>query len=109
MGFYAPVLQIMKSGIFEFDLRSTWSAAVDADLSRLALMLVESQQGNVQEYLGLRSQLQTDFWYKAYRRYLQALCHAADVLAGIPSMEFAESYDLFPGIQKAVSLRSTSE
>jgi hypothetical protein len=105
IGFSAPVLQIMKSGIFEFDLRSTWSAAVDADLSRLALMLSEAQQGNVQAYLGHRSQLQTDFWYKAYRRYLQALCHAADLLIGIPTSEFAESYNLFPGIQKAVALR----
>jgi len=109
MGFHAPVLQIMKSGIFEFDLRSTWPAAVDADLSRLALMLAESQQGNLKEYVGLRSQLQTDFWYKAYRRYLQALCHAADILAGIPTLEFEESYNHFPGIQKAVALRSAAE
>lgn len=107
LGFHAPVLQIMKSGTFEFDLRSTWSAAVDADLSRLALMLAESQQGNVREYLGLRSQLQTDFWYKAYRRYLQALCHAADVIVGMPSSEFEESFALFPGIQKAVALRGS--
>jgi hypothetical protein len=105
MGFNAPVLQIMKTGIFKFDLRSTWSAAVDGDLSRLALMLAEAQQGNVQAYLGLRLQLQTDFWYKAYRRYLQALCHAADLLVGIPTTEFSESYSLFPGIQKAVAIR----
>jgi hypothetical protein len=109
MGFHAPVLQIMKSGTFEFDLRSTWSAAVDADLSRLALMLAKSQQGNVQEYLGLRSQLQTDFWYKAYRCYLQALCHAADVFVGLPTTEFEESFAQFPGIQKAVALRGSPQ
>lgn len=106
MGFNAPVFQIMKSGIFEFNLRSTWSAAVDADLSRLALMLAESQQGNVEGYLGLRAQLQTDFWYKAYRRYMQALCHAAELFIGIPTAEFTESYNLFPGIQRAVALRT---
>ena len=106
MGFNAPVLQIMKSGIFEFHLRSTWSAAVDADLSRLALMLAESQQGNTKGYLELRAQLLTDFWYKAYRHYLQALCHAADLFIGIPTDEFTESYTLFPGIQRAVALRT---
>lgn len=109
MGFHAPVLQIMKTAAFEFDLRSNWSAAVDADLSRLALMLAESQQGNIKEYLELRSQLLTDFWYKAYRRYMQALCHAADLFIGIPTAEFTESYMLFPGIQKAVALRTVQE
>ena len=109
MGFHAPVLQIMKSGAFEFDHRSTWSAAVDSDLSRLALMLAEAQQGNVQVYLGLRSQLQTDFWYKAYRRYLQALCYASDLFVGIQSSEYTESYHHFPGIQKAVSLRTNKQ
>jgi hypothetical protein len=105
MGFHAPVVHIMKSGTFEFDLRSTWSAAVDADLSRLALMLAESQQGNFRVHQELRSQLHFDFWYKAYRSYLKALCHAADLFAGVPAPEFESSYQLFPGIGKAVVLQ----
>lgn len=106
MGFHAPVLEMVNSGFVQFDVRSTWSAAVDADLTRLAIMLALAQQGNKEMYLGHRRQLQRDFWYKAYRNYLKALCYASDTLMGIPNIEYQESFDMFPGIQKALSLRT---
>jgi hypothetical protein len=106
MGFHGPVLHILDSNVLKYDLRSTWSAAVDADLVRLARMLAYAQQGYISEYLALKKQLQADFWYKAYRTYLQALCAAGDKLAGIPGTPFSESLAKFPGIERAISNRN---
>ncbi|MGA1364250.1 MAG: hypothetical protein ACO31C_04830 [Schleiferiaceae bacterium] len=106
MGFHGPVLQILDSNVLKYDLRSTWSAAVDADLVRLARMLAYAQQGHIAEYLALKNQLQADFWYKAYRTYLQALCAAGDELAGVSGSPHHSSLATFPGIQRAISNRN---
>ena len=106
MGFHGPVLHILDSNVLKYDLRSTWSAAVDADLVRLSRMLAYAQQGLIAEYLALKNQLQADFWYKAYRTYLQALCAAGDELAGVPGSPFRLSLAKFPGIQRAISNRT---
>ncbi len=102
MGFTAPVLHIMETQALHLDVRSTWSAAVDADLSRLALLLSVARTGDLPSYRLHRDALKTNFWYKAYRGYLQGLCYAAGVLAGTPEPEFASSFAHFPGLRKAI-------
>ncbi|MFZ9597974.1 MAG: hypothetical protein ACO28T_06215, partial [Schleiferiaceae bacterium] len=102
MGFTAPVLHIMENQALHLDVRSTWSAAVDADLSRLALLLSVARTGDLPSYRLHRDALKTNFWYKAYHGYLQGLCYAAGVLAGTPEPEFASSFAHFPGLRKAI-------
>lgn len=102
MGFTAPVLRIMETQALHLDVRSTWSAAVDADLSRLAFLLSFARTGDLTAYRLHRAALKSDFWYKAYRGYLQGLCYAGSVLSGNPEPEFEASFRHFPGLSKAI-------
>ncbi len=102
MGFTAPIQRIMEVQSIHIDVRSTWSAAVDADLSRLAFLLAFARTGDGAAYRLHRSALKSDFWYKAYRKYLQGLCYAGSVLVGSPEPEFEASFRHFPGLGKAI-------
>jgi hypothetical protein len=101
VGFSAPVLRIMDTQALHLEVRSTWSAAVDADLSRLAFMIALARNGDLPQYESHRAKLKPDFWYKAYRSYLQALYYGCSVIAGAPHSEFAPSIRRFPGILRA--------
>jgi hypothetical protein len=103
LGFSAPVLRIMETQALHLDMRSTWSAAVDADLSRLAFMIALARNGDLTQYESHRAKLKPDFWYKAYRSYLQALYYSCSAIAGAPLPDFEPSIRLFPGLQRALT------
>jgi hypothetical protein len=93
----------METQSMHLDVRSTWSAAVDADLSRLAFMLSLARNGDLPQYESHRAKLKPDFWYKAYRSYLQALYYSCSAIAGAPLPDFEPSIRLFPGLQRALT------
>ncbi len=102
MGYTAPVVHIMETQSMHLDVRSTWSAAVDADLSRLAFMLSLARNGDLPQYESHRAKLKPDFWYKAYRSYLQAIYYGCSVLAGAPLTTLRTSFYHFPGLERAL-------
>lgn len=101
MGFAAPAANVLTNKSLRFDVRSTWSASVDSDLIHLAFMLVAAQQGDPQTYRNHENQLQPDFWYKAYRSYLQALYCGAQALMGQPEPRFQHELLHYPGLARA--------
>jgi hypothetical protein len=103
MGYTAPVIRIMETQSIHLEVRSTWSAAVDADLSRLAFMIALARNGDLTQYESHRAKLKPDFWYKAYRSYLQALYYGCSAIAGAPLPDFEPSIRLFPGLQRAIT------
>jgi hypothetical protein len=104
MGFTAPVVRIMETQSLHIEVRSTWSAAVDADLSRLAFMLALARNGDLAAFEAHQAKLKPDFWYKAYRKYLEALHYACSVLSGETRADLEPSYLHFSGLQRALNL-----
>jgi len=78
--------------------RIHWSAALDLDLSRLALMLAHAQLGNFTDFSEYELQITPKNWYESYSRYQQALYSLAERRLGRSEFKYPDSLAYYPGI-----------
>lgn len=75
-----------------------WSASLDLDLMRLALMNAHALLGNYQAFSELEQQVSPSKWYASYKRYQEALYSLAERRIGRSELRFADSLAYYPGI-----------
>lgn len=105
LGYGEDVLQIAgQFKAFEAE-RIHWSASLDLDMTRIALMIAYADQGNFQRFLEMETLIQPENWYVSYRDYQQSLYAFAEIRMGRSTPKFHSALNRFPGL-KALSGRA---
>lgn len=80
--------------------RIHWTAALDLDLTRLALMISFGQLRDTVGFHEMEELIQPDNWYASYRDYQQCLYAIAEIRFGRTNIRFAQTLDRFPGLKR---------
>jgi hypothetical protein len=105
LGYGEDVLQFAgQFKAFEAE-RIHWSASLDLDMTRIALMIAYADQGNFQRFHEMEALIQPENWYISYRDYQQSLYAFAEIRMGRSTPKFHSALNRFPGL-KALSGRA---
>jgi hypothetical protein len=80
--------------------RIHWTAALDLDLTRLALMISFAQTGDHSGFHDMESLIQPENWYVSYRDYQECLYAIAEIRYGRSDIRFRNTLDRFPGLKR---------
>jgi len=80
--------------------RIHWTAALDLDLTRLALMIAFAQVRDIYGFHEMERLIQPDNWYTSYRDYQQCLHAIAEMRYGRTTIQFRGTLDRFPGLKR---------
>ena len=75
-----------------------WGAALDLDVSRLALMIAYADLGELGKFRLLEQELQPEHWYLSYKTYQEALYAIAEIKLGRTEIRYKAALDAFPGL-----------
>ena len=100
LGHGEEVIQVAKYYRAFDSERIHWTAALDLDLTRLALMMAFAQTQDRAGFLEMESLIQPDNWYASYRDYQQCLYAIAEIRYGRTDIRFRKTLDRFPGLKR---------
>jgi hypothetical protein len=80
--------------------RIHWTAALDLDLTRLALMIAFAQAGDNSGFHDMEKLIQPQNWYASYRDYQECLYAIAEIRYGRADVRYRSTLERFPGLKR---------
>lgn len=104
LGYGKDVVQIsLQFKAFDAE-RVHWSASLDLDTTRLALMIASADTGDFERFQEMETLIQPENWYISYRDYQEALYACAEIRLGRSKPKFQNSLHRFPGLATLASI-----